>query len=285
VPIAGRVRYLEALPRSGIRGRGTLLFLHAFPLNASMWESQLAAFADRGWHVIAPHFRGFGDWSPASKGSDPNGTTSVPSGSDPIAVSAIDDYAADVVDLLDSLQIPEAVVAGLSLGGYVAFAMMRLAPRYIHALVLADTRPEADTPEGAANRVRLAQLAREQGVAAVVDELLPKLLGPTTRRDRPAIVDTVRSLAVTNSVDGVVGALHAMKTRPDSTPVLASIHVPTLIVVGDEDGITPPPVAEAMKNAIAGSTLASVPRAGHLSSLENADAFTVALAQFLEHQV
>lgn len=272
MPVAGRVHYLEERPRSDVRGRGALLFLHAFPLNARMWEPQLAAFASRGWHAMAPHFRGFG-----VTGSDP--------GSDPVAVSAIDDYAGDVIDLLDTLHMPDAVVVGLSMGGYVALAMMRLAPRYLHGVVLADTRADADTPDGAANRDRMAQLARERGVAAVVDELIPKLLGPATRRDNPAVEANVRSLAAQNSVSGVVGALHALKTRPDSTPVLASIHVPALIVAGEEDAITPPAVAEELQKGIAGSTLSIIPRAGHLSSLENTDAFNAALAQFLEHRV
>ena len=272
MPVAGRVQYLEAVPRPDVRGRGTLLLLHAFPLNARMWEGQLGVFAARGWHVIAPHFRGFG-----TMGSDP--------GSDPIAVSAIDDYAGDIIDLLDNLHITDAVVLGLSMGGYVALAMLRLAPNYIHALVLADTRPQADTPESASNRVRLAQLAGDRGVTAVADELVPKLVGETTRRNNPALVTAIRELALSTSVNGVVGALNAMRTRPDSTAVLASIRVPTLIVVGDEDGLTPPAVAEAMHHAIAGSTLTLVPRAGHLSSLEIADVFNDGLAKFLEHRV
>ena len=272
MPIAGRVQYLEERPRSDVRGRGALLFLHAFPLNARMWEPQLAAFAARGWRAIAPHVRGWG----SDPGSDPMA---------PLAVSAIDDYAGDVIDLLDTLHIPDAVVVGLSMGGYVALAMMRLAPRYLHGMVLADTRADADTPEGAANRDRMAQLARERGVAAVVDELIPKLLGPATRRDNPAVEATVRSLAAQNSVSGVVGALHALKTRPDSTPLLTSIHVPALVVAGEEDAITPPAVAEGLQKRIAGSTLSIIPRAGHLSSLENTDAFNATLAQFLEHRV
>ena len=253
------------------------MFLHAFPLDARMWEPQLAAFAARGWHTLAPHMRGFGDWSPASKGSDP--------GSDPFADSAIDDYAGDVVDLLDHLHIPDAVVVGLSMGGYVALAMMRLAPRYLSAVVLADTKAEADTPEGAANRDRMSQLAQEKGVAAVVDELQPKLLGDTTRRERPDVVAHVRSIALSAQVPAIVGALHALKTRPDSTPLLASIHVPALNVVGEEDVITPPAVAESMQRAIAGSSLTIVPRAGHLSNLEDTAAFNAALAHFLEHRV
>lgn len=226
-----------------------------------MWEAQLAACAARGWHALAPHMRGV----------DLNST--------------IDDYAADVIDLLDSLHIHEAVIVGLSMGGYVALAMMRLAPRYVSGLVLADTRADADTPDGMANRDRLAQLARDRGVAAVVDELLPKLLGQTTRREKPEIERAVRALAMSNAVPAVVGALNALKTRPDSTPILNSIHVPTLIVVGEEDAITPPAIAEGMQKAIGGSMLAILPNAGHLSSLERANTFNATLAEFLEHRV
>jgi 3-oxoadipate enol-lactonase len=246
-----------------------------------MWEGQLTAFADRGWRVIAPHFRGFGQIEPGSN----QVATKLQPGWNQVAVSAIDDYTGDVIDLLDGLHITDAVVLGLSMGGYVALALLRLAPNYIHALVLADTRPQADTPDNAGNRLRLAQLARDQGIAAVVDDVLPKLVGETTRRDRPAVVSKVRSLALANSVSGVIGALDAMRTRPDSTELLASIHLPTLILVGAEDALTPPAVAEAMHNAIGGSTLVVVPGVGHLSSVEDPDAFNHALANFLEHRV
>jgi pimeloyl-ACP methyl ester carboxylesterase len=231
-----------------------------------MWEPQLA-FAERGWHVIAPQFRGF-------DGVDANA-----------AAESVDDYAGDVIDLLDALHIQDAVVVGLSLGGYVAFAMQRLAPRYIRGLVLADTRPQADTPDGVEGRKRMMQLALDGGAAAVAAEMIPKLLGETTRRERPAVVETVRTLVLSNSVGAMTGALRAMMTRPDSTPLLASIHVPTLIVAGDEDVVTPPSVANEMHRAIAGSELAIVPGSGHLSNLENTAGFNDVLARFLEHRV
>jgi 3-oxoadipate enol-lactonase len=231
-----------------------------------MWEPQLA-FADRGWRVIAPQFRGFDDG-----GADP-------------AAESVDDYAGDTVDLLDALHIPHAVVVGLSLGGYVAFAMLRQAPRYIRALVLADTRPQADSPDGVEGRKRMMQLASLGGTNAVAAEMIPKLLGETTRRDRPEVVDAVRALALSNPVGAITGALRAIMMRPDSTRLLSSIHLPTLILVGDEDVVTPPSVAEEMHRAIAGSELAVIPRAGHLSNLENAAAFNDALAPFLEHRV
>jgi len=231
-----------------------------------MWERQLA-LADRGWHVIAPHFRGFDSGS-----------------GDPPAQS-IDDYAGDVVDLLDALHIHEAVVGGLSMGGYVAFALMRHASRYVRGLILADTKAQADTPEGVDGRKRMIELVGAKGPAAVAEEMLPKLLGDTTRRTLPAVVDGVRALATSSSAAAIAGALRALMTRPDSTALLATIHVPTLIIVGDEDRVTPPSAAAEMHHAVAGSQLIAIPEAGHLTNLEQPDLFDAAIAHFLDHRV
>jgi 3-oxoadipate enol-lactonase len=266
VPSIGRLRYLEASPRSDDRPRGTLLLLHAFPLNARMWDRQLALAGD-GWRVIAPQLRGFDD------------------GANEPPASTVDDYAGDVIDLLDALHIKQAVVGGLSLGGYVAFALLRLAARYVQGLILADTRPQADTPEGVAARVRMLQLVHEKGPSAVADEMIPKLLGETTRRAGPGVEDHVRSLVLANSTDAIAGAIRALMSRPDSTPLLASIHVPTLVVVGEEDTVTPPALSEEMHRSIAGSQLVRIPHAGHLSNLEQPESFNAALAAFLGHRV
>jgi 3-oxoadipate enol-lactonase len=266
VPNIGRLRYLEASPPAADRPRGTLLLLHAFPLNARMWDGQLA-LADDGWRVIAPQLRGFDDGA-----NEPPATT-------------VDDYAGDVIDLLDALHIKQVVVGGLSLGGYVAFALLRLAARYVQALILADTRPQADTPEGVAARVRMLQLVQEKGPSAIADEMIPKLLGETTRHTGSAVEDHVRSLVLANSTDAIAGAIRALMSRPDSTPLLASIHVPTLILVGEEDTVTPPVLSEQMHTAIAGSQLVRIPQAGHLSNLEQSDSFNAALAAFLGHRV
>jgi len=231
-----------------------------------MWEPQLA-LAAHDWRVIAPHLRGFDQ-----------GATDAPA-------STVDEYAGDVIDLLDALHVEDAVIGGLSMGGYTAFAILRRAPRYVRGLILADTRSQADTPEGAAGRTKMLQLLTEKGPAAVVDEMIPKLLGETTRRDRPDVVARVRGLAESSPVGAITGALHAMMTRPDSTPLLPSIHVPALILVGEEDKVTPPPLSDEMHRAIAGSEMTVVERAGHLSNLENTDACNAALARFLEHRV
>jgi 3-oxoadipate enol-lactonase len=266
MPQLGRLRYLEALPAAAARPRGTLILLHAFPLNARMWEGQLV-LAERGWHVIAPQFRGVD----GAAGDPP--TTS------------IDDYAGDVIDLLDALHVKEAVVGGLSMGGYAAFAILRLAARYVQALILADTRPQADTPEGVEGRKKMLQLVQEKGPAAVADEMMPKLLGETTRQTRPEVVERVRSLVLASSAESIAGAVRALMTRPDSTPLLAGIHVPTLILVGADDTVTPPALSEEMHRAIGGSELVRIDGAGHLSNLEQPALFNAALARFLDHRV
>jgi len=243
-----------------------LVLLHAFPLNARMWERQLA-LSGRGWRVIAPHFRGFDGGS-----------------GDPPAQS-VDDYAGDVVDLLDALHIHDAIVGGLSMGGYVAFALLRNASRYVRGLILADTKATADTPEAVEGRKRMIELVGAKWPAAVAEGMHPTLLGETTRRRRPAVVEQVRSLATSSSAEAIAGALRVLMTRPDSTPQLASIHVPTLIIVGDEDTVTPASAAEEMHHGIAGSELVTIPEAGHLTNLEQPDAFDAAIARFLDHRV
>jgi len=267
MPTAGRLRYLERQPDPSVRARGVLLLIHAFPLSARMFEAQLA-LAGNGWRVIAPHLRGFG-----------GGTSS------DAAATSIDDYAGDVIDLLDTLHIDEAVVGGVSMGGYVAFAIFRHAPRYFQGLILSDTKSQADSPEAAEGRKKMLALIAENGVAGVAEDMIPKLLGETTKRTRPAVVEEVRSLILANSPDGISAAVRTLMTRPDSMPMLPAIHCPTLILVGEEDGITPPAVAEQMHHGIAGSQFVTFPGIGHLPNLESPDTFNATLAQFLNHRV
>lgn len=266
MPTVGRVHYIEALPPPSVRSRGTLLLLHAFPLNARLWQSQLV-LAGRGWHVVAPHVRG-------ADGAE-----------DERPINSIDDYAADLIDLLDALHVQDAVVGGMSMGGYLAFALIRHAHTYVRGLILADTKAEGDAPEALEGRQKMLALVEKKGVGAVVDEMIPKLLGETTRAQNAHVVERVRALAMANSVEAVSGMIRALMSRPDSTPLLASIRVPTLIVVGDEDTITPPSAAESMHARIAGSELVRIPAAGHLSNLEQPDDFNAALARFLDHRV
>jgi len=269
-PYLVSVRFIEAQPPASVRKRGTLVLVHAFPLNARMWQPQLALAAE-GWHVVAPQLRGF----------------DVDGGGEPHAAS-IDDYAADVIDLLDALHVESAVVAGLSMGGYAAFALLRRAPSYVGGLILADTRAEADAAAGVEARKRMLQLIVERGSTAadaVADEMIPKLVGATTIASRPDVGAELRTLIRATPPDRIADAVRAMMTRPDSTPLLATIHVPTLIIVGAEDTLTPPPSSESMHREIGGSELHVVPEAGHLSSWERPDAFNAIVSTFLAHRV
>jgi 3-oxoadipate enol-lactonase len=240
----------------------TLVLLHAFPLSADMWRPQLAA-APAGWRVVAPDLAGFGH----TEDHEP-------------AVSP-DDYAADVLALLGELGVREAVIAGLSMGGYVAFGLYRLAPERFRALVLADTRADADS--AAARESRRALLARLErgGPAAVADEMAPRLVGPTSREEQPDVEAHVRDRIRANAAAGIAHGIERMMGRADSTPLLARITCPTLIIVGEEDAVTPPEVARALHGGIPGSRLATIPRAGHLPNLEQPEAFNAALTGFL----
>jgi 3-oxoadipate enol-lactonase len=257
VTIDGRpTRYLEA-------GSGRpLILIHAFPLDADMWRPQLEG-VPTGWRFLAPDLRGFGT-----------------SGVNAAAVS-MDDHARDVLRLLDALELESAVIGGLSMGGYVAFALFRLAPQRVSGLVLADTRPQGDTQEGMRGRRALLELLSARGLPAVADDLLPKLLGPTTHAGRPAAVIAVRRLIEASSPTAITAAVHALMSRPDSTPDLRRISCPTLVLVGEEDAITPPADAESMHRQIAGSRFVILPRAGHLSNLEAPDEFNAKLSEFL----
>jgi pimeloyl-ACP methyl ester carboxylesterase len=231
-----------------------------------MWEPQFV-LAEQGWRILAPQMRGFDG-----------------AGHDAPARS-IDDYAGDAIDLLDALHVHEAVIGGLSMGGYVALAMLRHAPRYFQGLILADTRSQADTPEGIEGRKKMLQLVEDGGPQAVAEDMIPKLLGETTRRTNPRVVETVRSLALATGREAIAGAVRAMMTRPDSTELLSSIHCPALVVVGEEDTITPRPLAEALHRGIAGSQLAVIDRAGHLANVEQPGLFNAAVADFLGHRL
>jgi pimeloyl-ACP methyl ester carboxylesterase len=236
-----------------------ILLIHAFPLHSAMWEYQIAAFAPHH-RVIAPDLRGLGS---SARGG---------------GAASLDQHADDLDALLGHLGIESATVAGLSMGGYIAFALWRRHRARISALILADTRAGADTEEGKQGREKNAQLAEAQGAAAIADQMLPKLLGPSA----PAVLrDQVRAIVQSNDRAGIAAALRAMAVRPDSAPLLAAIDVPALVIVGAEDAMTPPSEAEAMFNAIPGCRIAELPGAGHLSNLEASEAFNAQVIEFL----
>jgi 3-oxoadipate enol-lactonase len=243
-----------------------VLFVHGFPLNAGMWRPQLE-HVPHGWRFIAPDLRGFG----GTRAREQSGSGRV----------SMDDYAADLADFMDSLQLEDAVIVGLSMGGYVAFALYRQAPARFNGLVLADTRPQADTPAGREGRTRMRDQLARGGPPAVADEMLPKLLSPRASSGDPALVARVRQMMEGAEPDAIDAAIGAMMDRPDSTPDLPRIACATLVLVGELDEITPVADSQATQRAIPRSTLTVVPGAGHLSNLERPEVFNKAIGDFL----
>jgi 3-oxoadipate enol-lactonase len=193
----------------------------------------------------------------------------------------MDSYADELKGLLDELDVDKVVLAGLSMGGYIAFAFLRKYKERVAALVLADTRAEADPPEGIEKRTKQQEQIRNEGTAGLVDALTGALLSDATKQKRPDVQQALREV-MDNPARSFVGELEAMKARPDSTGGLAAISVPTLIIVGEHDAVTPPDAARKLHEHIGGSRLVVIPEAGHVSNLEMPDAFNGALAEFLE---
>src|SRR6185503_17495566 len=183
--------------------------------------------------------------------------------------------------LMDAAKVERAIIAGLSMGGYVAFALWRRHRARVRALVLADTKAGADSPEAKQKRRDMIALAKERGSEGVADAMIGGMVGKSTREKSPEIVDAMHAMLTAAPVDGVVGALEALMERPDSAPTLATIDVPVLIVVGEEDALTPVKESEAMHAAIAGSRLEVLSGAGHVSNVERPAAFNHVLTEFL----
>jgi pimeloyl-ACP methyl ester carboxylesterase len=229
-----------------------LVLVHAFPFGAAMWRRQLTAFP--GWRVVAPPLPGF------------DGHPRLPQ-------PTIDAYARDLLETLDRTGIDRAVFLGLSMGGYTLFGVLRQAAERVQGLILADTRTSVDSPDRRTARERSIQLARTVGPSAIADEMIPNILGTTTRSSRPEVVADVRAMIESQPAETIAAGLEAMMTRPDSAPVLDRITVPTTIIVGDEDTVTPVSDAEFMHRAVRGSTLVTIPSSGHMTNLETPDAF------------
>jgi 3-oxoadipate enol-lactonase len=255
------IAYFDTAPEAATLP--VMVLVHAFPLAASMWEPQLRE-PPTGWRLLALDLRGFGGSSDVE--------TSNPS---------MADYAVDVIDLLRELNISQAVIAGLSLGGYASFALLRQARQVVRALVLADTRATADTLEGRANRRSMLAMVDREGSSGVAREMPAKLLGRTSREHRPDLEASIRRIIKQQSPLAIRGAVVRLMERPDSTPVLSSIAVPCLVIVGDEDTVTPPDEARRMADAIPSAELVVIPQAGHLSSLEQPERFGAAISAFL----
>lgn len=238
-----------------------LLFVHAFPLNRTQWAPQVSALVER-CRCVAADLRGFGD-------------------SSVVPPYSMEQYADDCAHLLDQLHVDKVVLVGSSMGGYIAFAFWRRHRSRVRALVLAGTRAGADSDETLARRRQLIDLTHKEGAVAVANLQIASLVGKTARERQPDTYDAVHRMMAVAPVEGVVGALEAMMVRPDSTATLATIDVPTMIIVGDEDVPTPPKEARAMHERIPGSRLEVIAQAGHLVNLERPAAFNHLMHEFL----
>jgi 3-oxoadipate enol-lactonase len=247
---------------SGESSGDPLVLLHAFPLNGRMFEGQMAALSG-GRRVIAPDYPGFGR-SPRTP-----------------AQPDVRYYAGCVSNLLDRLNLGRVVLGGLSMGGYVAFACLKLFPERISGLVLANTRPDPDSEEARQNRRQAANRVAKEGVGVLIELQMQRLLAPGTLENDPEVVDKVKSMIFESSPTGAVAALGAMRDRPDSTSMLGAIEIPTLVIGGEEDAISSPEVMGAMAEKIPDSRHVTLQGAGHLSNLENPKGFDGALNEFL----
>jgi pimeloyl-ACP methyl ester carboxylesterase len=256
------IAYLDSTPKHN--ELKALVLLHAFPIGANLWEPQMRAIP-KGWRLITPDLRGFG------------GSTEL----DSEKALSIGDYADDVIDLLAELGVTRAVIGGCSMGGYAALALYQSKPEIVEALVLANTRAGADSPESRANRRNMLALVDREGPGGVAREMMPKMLGQTTKDTNATAEATVRRLIKQQSPTGIRNAIDRMMHRPDSTPLLPQIAVPTLVITGAEDQMIPVEESHRMAGAIPGAKLVIVPGAGHLANLEQPDAFNAALIEFL----
>ncbi len=241
-----------------------VLFLHAFPLNRRMWEGEITALLGEGrYRLVAPDWRGFGE-------------SDITTG-----ISTMELFADDVAGLMNLLGIQTAVLCALSMGGYASFAFLRKYPRRVAGLILADTRPGADTPEAQANRENVAHIAETQGTGAIADLQLPRLISAYTRQNHPEVESRIRQMINAATPQGIAAASRGMAQRVDSTDLLAGITCPTLVIAGEQDALTPPSVAWDYASHIPGAQFVTIPLAGHLSNLEQPEAFLQAIDGFL----
>lgn len=243
-----------------------VLLMHAFPLQSAMFASQVKALASR-WRFILPDHRGFGK-------------SQLPAWAEgPPAATEMAQLAADAIAVLDALNIPEAVIGGVSMGGYATMALLRAHPERARAIVLIDTQQGDDDEPGRARRHALADAALASGMTPIVEAFLPRLLRPDTPEPLRAEVE-----AMMRATDprGAAAALRGLALRPDSRDVLAAFPRPALVAVGAADAITGPDKARQMAEALPRARLAEIPGAGHLASMEAPEPFNAALDAFLK---
>lgn len=246
-------------------GKGpAVLFLHGYPFDKSMWSDQIEALNLGGFRAIAPDLRGFGETNFLGE------------------VSTMDDMARDAAGLLDHLEVDQAIVCGLSMGGYVAFEFVHLFPSRVRGLVLAGTRAPADNEQEKAGREQQVQTMLRAGMVPISIATLPKLLAERTRAEKPDVVKRVRTMITRADPKGAAAAQRGMAARRDYSDDLPNITAPTLIIVGREDPIRPVSDAEFMHERIRNSRLEIIDDAAHMTNMEQPEVFNRILLEFLK---
>jgi 3-oxoadipate enol-lactonase len=240
-----------------------LVFLHSFGHTKAMWAPQLNYFLQQGYRVIAPDMRGYGESGYVA------------------ANYSIGTFAEDVARLIRELGLQKPTVTGISMGGYTALGIQRRYPNLLGALVLSNTKAEADSEEIKARRRSQIQVLKEQGVPEFVRTSASRRLSPVTLKERPWVLDYVSMLNLTVSEEVLAATLQAMIDKEDDTTILSAIKIPTLVIYGTDDTFIPKPAAPFMHEKISGSKLVAIEGTGHVSSLENPGRYNAALLDFL----
>ncbi len=246
-------------PRTGI----PVLFIHGFPFSKAMWKPQVDVLK-KDFHVVTYDVRGHG----ASDVGD--------------GLYSVELFVDDLIGLLDHLRFSKVVVVGLSMGGYIALRAMERNPERFRGLVLCDTRSEADGNEGKIKRAAQAKTVKSEGMKKFAEPFLKVVFYEKTFETNPPAIDMIRAIVEASSPLAVAGTLLALAARTDTTPSLYNIKVPTLILVGQHDALTPPSASFAMKEKIPNAELHVISRAGHMSNLENTEMFNEHLLTFLK---
>jgi 3-oxoadipate enol-lactonase len=240
-----------------------VVLLHPFPAHHGFWHDVLPKLGSH-YRLVLPDLRGHGR-SEAGSGT-----------------ATMARHANDLFQLLEAEKIPKAVFVGVSIGGYILFEFWRRHRERVAGLVLSNTRAEPDTEQGRVNRLKSIEGARVRGTAPFLDAQMEKLTGESTRRNRPDIVAKARAMMQMMTVAGFAAVQQGMAERPDSVHILRGINVPTLVIAGEEDILTPLPNAQLMQRQIPSAGFAVIARGGHYAAMENPEEFARLLRQFLE---
>ncbi len=259
-----RVRSSDAEIFYDVMGKGPpLVLLHPFPANRGIWMPVAEMLATR-YRIVLPDLRGHGD---SGVGEGP---------------ATMGKHADDITRVCDDAGVSRAIFGGISIGGYILFEFWRRHRERVSALILCDTKAAADNDEGRRNRLKAADDVEKHGPNDFLDSMIARLLGQTTRTNRPDVVGAARAIMAKSTVPGLAAVQRGMAERPDSVPTLATINVPTLVLVGEEDVLTPVSEAETMRRNIPNATMAVIPKAGHYAPFEQPQESGRVIRQFLD---